>query len=78
MSYQYFNENPVYVRTNFKLLKPIHCAAAVDNRLTPVHPYWRQQSRVTDTLVIATIWGKQIDLELDYPISHSYFPSRIV
>lgn len=38
-SYQHFNENPVHVKANFKLLKLIYCAAAIDDRLTYVHPY---------------------------------------
>lgn len=41
-SYQCFNEKPVHVRANFKLLKFINCAAAIDDNLTYVHPYQRQ------------------------------------
>lgn len=40
--YQHFNENPVHVRANFKPLKLIYCAVAIDDKLIYVHPYQRQ------------------------------------
>lgn len=41
-SYQHFNENPVHIKANFKLLKLIYCAGAIDDKLTYVHSYQRQ------------------------------------
>lgn len=64
LSYRYFNENPVYIRANFKLLKLISCATAIDDRLTPVHPSYGQQSGVTGTLIIATVLESEWTLRL--------------